>query len=95
MIKSPVGNSAEPVTTRFPFFRCAVGDQEHHLFEVVSGVPITHALEQAACILFAAHKSSLQMIKNQDSEQLTKWAVYFQLEMVRALVTSVFEAVKD
>jgi Protein of unknown function (DUF3077) len=95
MLKSENGEFAGFVTTRLPFFRCGVEGQEHHLFEVVAGVPIAQALEQATCILLAARKTSLQMIENQELEQEMQWAVYGQMEMARALVTSVFEAVKD
>lgn len=95
MIKSPVGNSAEIVTTRVPFLDCSIGDQHYHLFEVIPGVPIGQAIEQAICLLYSAHKTNAVLLENQTFEVYAKWAVCFQVEMARALAESVFKAVND
>jgi hypothetical protein len=90
MKKISAGESAEPVTTRQPFYCFAGADlQQYHLFEVAAGIPAALALAHSVHLLYSAQKtfSSLQEsnVTNIPAHEL----VWFQLEATKALLDAV------
>jgi hypothetical protein len=72
----------------------AVVGKTRYLFAIGEGVPIVEALDQASCILYAAHLSNAYLNEAEDNDLKVRQALCLQLELARALVESVIEAVK-
>ncbi|MDD2744881.1 MAG: DUF3077 domain-containing protein [Rhodocyclaceae bacterium] len=94
MLKSATGDSAGFVTTRLSFLDSEVVGKTRYLFAIGEGVPIVEALDQASCILYAAHLSNAYLNEAEDNNLKVRQALCLQLELARALVESVIEALK-
>jgi len=81
-----------PVTGATPFGPIGPGNDNGKLFSVNPGVPIGDALEKASCILAAALDVLWDMGTDAVRGSEEPWAVFFLVEMSKAVVDSVWDA---
>ena len=90
-MKLPASNSAAPVTTRHPFFRCESENKHYQLFEVTEGIPALLALEHAVRILHAAYLTFSELVEINPAVTPGLGSVLFQMEISKALIDSVID----